>query len=302
MGRTLWTWEHLPKNNEENADTSWLNEGDAVENVNRLKIGGHRPESFAVVNSGVRFPQTIQHDIDSLDLIGKLAQPGAKITIVQAVGNSPKLMSASKLVSQMKLAGLVGLQDPKPIESLSDEQLKTIREILSIPEADTFEIVRVECSSPNFASGSSKPLSFAQKIKKPEKKPEKKVWTLTDMDDGEGRKRVEVWSLADMDDDDVDLIDQDELLEEEDLVKPDQASLRVCGTTGKRKACKDCSCGLAEEIESGGEIKTKSFNSSCGSCYLGDAFRCASCPYLGMPAFKPGEKIQLSQRQLNADK
>ena len=39
MGRTLWTWEHLPKNNEENADTSWLNEGDAVENVNRLKIG-----------------------------------------------------------------------------------------------------------------------------------------------------------------------------------------------------------------------------------------------------------------------
>lgn len=44
-------------------------------------------------------------------------------------------------------------------------------------------------------------------------------------------------------------------------------SFKVCGTTGKRKACKDCSCGLAEELEAGQPVKptTKSATSSCGS-------------------------------------
>merc|ERR1712179_280307 len=117
-----------------------------------------------------------------------------------------------------------------------------------------------------------------------------------------GAEKAAIWSLDDLDDDEVDLIDPDTLIDEEDLKKPEAASLRVCGTTGKRKACKDCSCGLAEELNGEKqEPAAPTAKSSCGSCYLGDAFRCASCPYLGMPAFKPGEKVQLSEGLLNAD-
>ena len=56
------------------------------------------------------------------------------------------------------------------------------------------------------------------------------------------------------------------------------------GAGGGRKACKDCTCGRAEEDTQGNPSQPRAdasgggFASQCGSCYLGDAF-----PMLNMP-------------------
>ena len=96
-------------------------------------------------------------------------------------------------------------------------------------------------------------------------------------------------------DDNNDLIDEDGLLEEggNGLLAPPPAMSEAAATAtndcGGRKACDNCTCGRAEQ-EVGSKQPKQIATSSCGKCALGDAFRCASCPYLGKPAFKPGEE------------
>lgn len=103
--------------------------------------------------------------------------------------------------------------------------------------------------------------------------------------------------------------------------------------TRRKRACKGCTCGLREleeeeergatvvqldpnEVNAPGtarkevtetvvgedgkerhvkriQVDTRGATSSCGSCFLGDAFRCSSCPFLGMPAFEPGQKVEI---------
>ncbi len=117
---------------------------------------------------------------------------------------------------------------------------------------------------------------------------------------------------------DDELIDEDELLNEADLEKMVVVPPECIPRVGKRRrACKDCTCGLAEKIavddaktrtEAENKLETLKLGSddlaevdftvqgnvgSCGSCSLGDAFRCDGCPYIGMPAFKPGEEVRL---------
>lgn len=177
--------------------------------------------------------------------------------------------SSAKLESELKLNGFTNVRASNEFTSSNSN------------------IISFYSEKPNFEVGSVRKLNLTKKP--PQQKQVEKVWQLSSDDIGES-----------------DLIDTDELLDENDLKKPD-LSKYDCGTsdtkTGKKKACKNCSCGLAEELEKGvaDERQSQPKASACGSCYLGDAFRCASCPYLGMPAFKPGEKIQLNDRLLKAD-
>lgn len=103
----------------------------------------------------------------------------------------------------------------------------------------------------------------------------------------------------------AELMDEDDLLGEEDLKKK-QAETMDCGTSsgGKRKACKNCSCGLKEMLEDeDGNLVEVPAKSSCGNCSLGDAHRCAGCPHLGKPAWDAdaGDELKLARSNFTAD-
>ncbi|KMT02654.1 hypothetical protein BVRB_9g203310 [Beta vulgaris subsp. vulgaris] len=141
--------------------------------------------------------------------------------------------------------------------------------------------------------------SGVQSIQVKARKPSWKIGSSFSLKASKGLPKVQM-------NDDMDLIDEDTLLTEEDLKKPQLPTVGDCEVGSTRKACKNCSCGRAEEeqkVEKLGLTMDQLDNpqSACGSCGLGDAFRCSTCPYKGLPAFKLGEKVSLPGNFLAAD-
>jgi len=99
-----------------------------------------------------------------------------------------------------------------------------------------------------------------------------------------------VWS---MDTGDEDLIDENELFNDNIEVKKISGCDGEPAEPGSRRACKNCSCGLKEEedaaIAAGIKLDPNDVKSACGNCSKGDAFRCASCPSRGKPAWNIDE-------------
>ena len=106
------------------------------------------------------------------------------------------------------------------------------------------------------------------------------------------KKRLDILTLNP-----TDTIDESTLLQPQDYTKPIIQPPECAPAPGKRrKACKDCTCGLRELEEAENaqarklpvvllqedelDFTVQGKTSSCGSCGLGDAFRCAGCTAL----------------------
>ncbi|KAJ2777956.1 electron carrier [Coemansia javaensis] len=222
----------------------------------------------------------------------------------------PVARTQAELAQQLRFAGFVGVQ-AECREQVSEPTLRVLAEHCwtaggaaeLVGRASGHVLVAtVTAQKPAYNVGAASALRFGSKARGAAEGPAaaRKPWTIS----------VES-------DDEAEIENEDALLEGDDLVRPDAASLaRPDGAKAKRKPCKNCTCGLADGADVDEDAACKpgarapkpkkpvdvvNVKSACGNCSLGDAFRCSSCPYLGMPAFKPGEKVTLGGSMLHDD-
>ncbi|KAJ3331110.1 Anamorsin [Blyttiomyces sp. JEL0837] len=292
----------------------------SFEQFDRLDMVKLPLSNYNKVVSGSMPPYILIHSDSTLASLGSALCPGGSLHITEPVcddvsqESSTGIRSKQSFLSALRLAGFVTC-DIVNEHALDDIEFKKLmaRPRLQDLKAEKVHRVTVVATKPTYEVGASAKLSFGKKktaaaVPEPAKKEVK----------APVKAKESVWVVsANDDDDDQDLEDDEALLDEEDKIAPAIAVPPECATPaagGKKKACKDCSCGLAQELakeelmasmDVSSEIVVvkakKAVASSCGSCYLGDAFRCSTCPYMGMPAFKPGEKIVLSGNLLQDD-
>lgn len=231
-------------------------------------------------------------DQDTLFSFVEIAAPGTRVE-AHLNGSDD---STSALMARLTLAGFVDV------------------EVNQSPESASFVLARL----PDYSSGATVELDAPN--------------ADVERDDVQGRhheftNQSQFAAILDSNADEVTPVDENELLNADGIQVQVESTTAAtdCGTASlqnKRKPCKNCSCGLADIYygktntfeDAGGAVENLVDNlevkadaatgiktNSCGNCALGDAFRCASCPYLGLPPFKPGEKVSLSTSLMTSD-
>ncbi|KAK9381239.1 Fe-S cluster assembly protein DRE2 [Kockiozyma suomiensis] len=253
-----------------------------------------------VAPSGTTLPPAV------VAMIADAIVAGGKIEGVSSLQNMDALMngflvsgdSQEAIWTKPEAQKVVLLKRRSPTERSAAASISLLSKpsATSTPQATSTSSI----SSPALSAAST--TSTASSISSPKRQAEE-PWTVDVNDE---------FSFNDVEDDDI--IDEDALLDGE---LPDTIKLPiVCLPTGKRrrKACKDCTCGLKElELQEEEQRRQKQANvvqlslddtaeidftvpgktGSCGNCSLGDAFRCDGCPYLGLPPFKEGEAVSI---------
>jgi hypothetical protein len=216
-------------------------------------------------------------------------------------GKSFDVVSVPRALGDEELGRVLGLLKPGgelrfPAGSASEGSLLL---------AGFVDTTGTSARKPEWAEGA------AQQLQRPKK------WTL-DTDDlvEDDLKGAGGWGGAEHD-----LIDEHDLLKDIAQVEPGQQVLAPGGESEcgpSKKACKNCVCGRAEAEASGAAVqkkltleevgavsvdgagrsvvdtaKLKAAAGGCGSCSLGDAFRCPGCPSRGLPSYTIGERIVL---------
>ncbi|KAI0089261.1 DUF689-domain-containing protein [Irpex rosettiformis] len=241
-------------------------------------------------------------------LDGATALPASSLTTVHIV-LSPEEYEAltgrisillSQLLSALQPLGTLHVHSlPSSFGDLTSQLTNNGFTVLATVSADGDLIAQKPAHSI-----SSAPVPLRRKVDPAKKASKKALWTLSAPS--------------------TPTIDAESLLTEADRQRPvPTCEPAVKGAPRRKKACKNCTCGLAEleteelaqskvvlldGAEAGQTVEVAQSEkerliaaaaaapkatSSCGNCYLGDAFRCSSCPYRGLPAFKPGEKVEL---------
>ena len=199
----------------------------------------------------------------------------------------------AQIYNPMELATWVPLLSPTSIISIQVRGARKGKIDLQ-PINTSFLLAGLKCASERREADGSRVLTATRRISAPVgaaplrlmKKKKNTIAVRLDL------------GMMDDDDDDADMIDEDGLLDDNNLLAPPPAMGAQSEANGDdcagRKPCDDCTCGRAER-EAGGAADYQPKlaqvpSSACGKCPMGDAFRCAGCPFLGKPAFKPGEE------------